>query len=167
VLAAKAVVIGAVGLVTGALAAAVAIPLGVHIARTNGGFVFPAGTLTELRLFAGSAALVAVTAVAVLGIGTITRRSAAAVTGGIVVFVLPYILGQSLSGSAQEWLFRLTPAAGFSILGALPHASQVSYPYTFANGYYPLVPWVGFAVLCAHAALVLGTATFVLRRRDA
>ena len=111
--------------------------------------------------------MVAVTAVAVLALGAIMRKSAGAVTAGIVVFVLPYILGSSLSGGAEEWLFRLTPAAGFAVLGALPHSAQVSYPYTFANGYYPLAPWAGFAVLCAYAALALGIATFLLRRRDA
>lgn len=105
VLAAKAVVIGAVGLVVGALAASVAIPLGARIARTNGGFVFPTSTITDLRLLVGSAAVVAVTAVAVLALGAITRKSAAAVTGGIVMFVLPYILGRSSPAALRTGCF--------------------------------------------------------------
>jgi ABC-type transport system involved in multi-copper enzyme maturation permease subunit len=110
---------------------------------------------------------VAITAVAVLALGTILRKSAAAVTAGIAVFVLPYIFGSTFTGSGEQWLFRLTPAAGFAVLGALPRAAQVSYPYTLANGYYPLGPWAGLAVLGAYAAVALGVANFLVRRRDA
>jgi ABC-type transport system involved in multi-copper enzyme maturation permease subunit len=167
VLVAKAVVIGVVAFVTIAISAAVAIPLAEHILNTNGNYVVPTSTPTEVRIIAGAAALVAVTAVAVLALGTILRKSAGAVAAGSVVFILPYILGQFLSSSAQEWLFRLTPAAGFAVLGALPRSAQVTYPYTFENGYYPLAPWAGLAVLCAWAALALGVAAIALRRRDA
>jgi ABC-type transport system involved in multi-copper enzyme maturation permease subunit len=89
------------------------------------------------------------------------------VTGGIVLFVLPYIIGSFISRGADQWLFRLTPAAGFAILGTLPRSAHVSYPYTYGNGYYPLAPWAGLAVLCAYAAVALGLATFALKRRDA
>jgi ABC-type transport system involved in multi-copper enzyme maturation permease subunit len=167
VLAAKAVVIGAVAFVTGAVAAAVAIPLGEHLLETNGNYVFPVSTLTELRIVAGAAAVVAVTAVAVLALGAILRRSGGAVTAGIVVFVLPYVLGSAISDGGARWVFRLSPAAGFAVLGSLPYSAQVSYRYTFANGYYPLAPWGGLLVLCAYAALALGVAAFLLRRRDA
>ena len=43
----------------------------------------------------------------------------------------------------------------------------MSYAYTPANGYFPLAPWAGFAVLCAYVALALGVAALLLRRRDA
>jgi ABC-type transport system involved in multi-copper enzyme maturation permease subunit len=167
VLAAKAVVIGVIAFAAGALAAAVGVPLGEHILNTNGNYIFPAGALTAARIIAGSGVLVAVTAVAVLALGAILRKNATAVAAGIVVFALPYILGQSMSGSAQQWLFRLTPAAGFDVLGTLPHAAQVEYPSTIANGYYPLAPWAGLAVLCAYAVAALALAAFLLRRRDA
>ncbi|MGI5232945.1 ABC transporter permease subunit [Actinoallomurus sp. CA-142502] len=167
VLAAKAVVIGAVAFVIAAVAAATAVPLGEHILHANGAYVFPAGALTVVRIVAGAAALAAVTAVAVLAVGTITRKSAAAVAGGIVVFVLPSIIGSISSGGAVQWLYRLTPAAGLSVLQALPRSAQVDYPYTFANGYYPLAPWAGFGVLAVWAALALGIAAVLLRRRDA
>jgi ABC-type transport system involved in multi-copper enzyme maturation permease subunit len=153
--------------VTAALSAAVAVPLGEHKLNANGNYVFPVSTFTELRIIAGSAALVAVTAVAVLALGTIMRKSAGAVTGSIVIFVLPYIIGSAISGSAEQWLFRLTPAAGFAVLGVLPRSPQVSYPYTLGNGYYPLAPWAGLAVLCVYAALALGVAAYLMRRRDA
>ncbi len=42
----------------------------------------------------------------------------------------------------------------------------VSYPYTVQNGYYPLGAWVSLIVPCCYAALALGEAAIVLRRRD-
>jgi ABC-type transport system involved in multi-copper enzyme maturation permease subunit len=172
VLAAKAVVIGGVAFVVGAVASAVAIPLGEHVMNANGNYIFPAGALTVARVIAGSGALVALTAVAVLAIGTILRRSAGAILAGVVVFVLPTftgpgIIGPTASGSAATWLYRVSPAAGFSILGLLPRSRLVSYPYTMANGYYPLRPWAGLLVLCAYAAVALFAARIVLRRTDA
>jgi ABC-type transport system involved in multi-copper enzyme maturation permease subunit len=167
VLAAKAIVIAAVAFVIGAVAAAAAIPLGEHILATNGNYVFPTTAATDLRIIAGSGALLAATAIAVLAIATILRKSAGAATAGIVVFVLPFIVGTVMSGGAQTWLFRLTPAASFAVLEALPRSGLVSYPYSMANGYYPLPPWFGVAVLSAYAAVALAVATFLLRRRDA
>jgi ABC-type transport system involved in multi-copper enzyme maturation permease subunit len=172
VLAAKAVVIGGVGFLVGAVASAVAIPLGEHVMSTNGNYIFPATPLTVARVIVGSGLLVALTAVAVLGIGTILRRSAGAILVGVVVFVLPTftgpgIIGPTSSAGAATWLYRVTPAAGFSMLGLLPRSGLVSYPYTMANGYYPLSPWAGLVVLAAYAAAALFAARVVLRRRGA
>lgn len=172
VLGAKAVVIAAAAFAVGAVASAVAIPLGEQVMSTNGNYIFPATPLTVVRVIVGSGLLVALTAVAVLGIGMILRRSAGAVLVGVVVFVLPTfagpgIIGPTSSGGAATWLYRVTPAAGFSMLGLLPRSGLVSYPYTMANGYYPLPPWAGLVVLAAYAAAALFGARVVLRRRDA
>ena len=172
VLAAKAVVIAGVAFAVGAVASAVAILLGEHVMSTNGNYIFPADPLTVARAIAGGGALVALTVVAVLGIATILRRSAGAILVGVVVFVLPTftgpgIIGPTSSGGVATWLYRVTPAAGFSILGLLPRSGLVSYPYTMANGYYPLPPWAGLIVLAAYAAAALFTARVMLRRRDA
>jgi ABC-type transport system involved in multi-copper enzyme maturation permease subunit len=64
-------------------------------------------------------------------------------------------------------LLRLTPAAGFAIQQSIPAYPQVIGLYTPQAGYYPLAPWVGFAVLCGYTALALGLAVFRLPRRDA
>ena len=90
----------------------------------------------------------------------------------MLVFVLPTftgpgVIGPTSSGAAAAWLYRVTPAAGFSMLGLLPRSGLVSYQYTISNGYYPLAPWAGLLVLCAYAALALCAARIVLRRRDA
>ena len=172
VLAAKAIVVGAVAFVVGALAAAVAIPLGEHVLNGNGNYIFPTTAFTLARIIVGTGALLAVTAVAVLALGTILRRSAGAITAGILVFVLPNligpgILGPGASGGAATWLDRVTPAGGFSVLAALPRSALVNYPYTLRNGYYPLPPWAGLVVLCLYAIAALALAAFLLRRRDA
>jgi hypothetical protein len=167
VLAAKAIVIGTVAFAIGAIAAALAVPVGEHLLTNNGDYVFPASASTVARIVVGCGLVTALTAIAVLALGTILRRSAGAVTAGIVVFVMPYVIGSSLSGGAETWLFRLTPAAAFSVLGVLPRSSVVDYPYTFANGYYPLSPWTGLLVLAAYAGVALLAARFLLARRDA
>jgi ABC-type transport system involved in multi-copper enzyme maturation permease subunit len=169
VLAAKAIVIGAVTFAAGLAGAAAAVLLGVRQLRRNGFIVYPVTTLTEVRVVVGTAALLAVAAVLALGIGAIVRRSAAAVAAVIVVIVLPYILAvpNVLSAGTAQWLLRITPAAGFSIQQSIPQYQQVTNAYTPSEGYYPLAPWAGFAVLCGYAALALGLAIFLLRRKDA
>lgn len=174
VLAAKAIIVGAAGFCVGAVASAAAIPLAEHLVTSNGNYVFPAGALTLARVIGGSGALVGLTAVALLGVGTVMRRSAGSIMIGVVVFILPAFIGPGVLGggpgpssAAAEWLYRLTPAAAFSMLGLLPRSALVSYQYSMGNGYYPLPAWAGLLVLCAYAAAALVAARIVLGRRDA
>jgi ABC-type transport system involved in multi-copper enzyme maturation permease subunit len=169
VLLAKATVIGAVTFVTALVGAAIAVPISERILRANGNFINPITALTEIRVIAGTAALLAVATVLGLAVGTILRRSAAAITAVLALVVLPYILATSgaLSAGASQWLLRVSPAAGFAIQQSIPAYPQVDLAYTPTAGFYPLAPWVGFAVLCAWAALALGVAIYLLRRRDA
>jgi uncharacterized membrane protein len=113
--------------------------------------------------------VLAVAAVLALAVGAIVRRSAEAVAAVIVVIVVPYLLAvpHVLPAGAARWLLRITPAAGFSIQQSIPQYTQVSNAYTPSDGYFPLAPWAGFAVLCGYAALALGLAIVLLRRRDA
>jgi ABC-type transport system involved in multi-copper enzyme maturation permease subunit len=169
VLAAKAVVLAAVMFITGLVAVAITVPLGEHLLRENGNPIFPLGVLTEARIMAGTAALLAVAAVLALAVGTMLRRSAGAVTAVIAVIVLPYLLAVIpgvLPAGAEEWLLRVTPAAAFAVQQSTPQYTQVTAAYTPGAGYFPLAPWAGFAVLCAWTALALALATFALRRRD-
>jgi len=167
VLTAKAVVIGVVAFVTGGLAAALATPFSDRILVGNGDFVVSSTFVATVQTILGSGALLALTAVTVLALGTILRNAAAGVGAGIVLFVLPYILGRFITGSAQDWIFRVSPAAGFAMLGTAPQSSLVESTYTFANGYYPLSPWAGFCVLCAYAIVAFVAASILVRRRDA
>jgi ABC-type transport system involved in multi-copper enzyme maturation permease subunit len=169
VLAAKALVVGLVTFVVGLAATFVAFALGNQRAHLQYQYIFPVPWTTEVRVIAGTAALLAAGAVLALAIGTILRRSAVAVTAVIVAIVLPYILAVAsvLPASGGDWLLRLTPAAGFAIQQSIPAYPQVKGLYSPADGYYPLAPWAGFAVLCGYAALALAVAAYLLRRRDA
>jgi ABC-type transport system involved in multi-copper enzyme maturation permease subunit len=168
VLAAKATVIGSVTFVAGLVAAAAAVVLGAQLARSKA-YLFPVSGLTEVRVIAGTALLLALAAVLALALGTVLRRSAAAITIVIVAIVLPYILSVAsvLPVGVSDWLLRLTPAAAFAIQQGAPQYPQVDSVYSPMTGYFPLAPWAGLAVLAAYAALALGLAAVLLRRRDA
>lgn len=168
VLAAKAVVLGAVAFVAGLVGAVLTAPIGEHFLRANGNFISPVTTLTTARVIVGTAALLAVAAVLALAIGTILRRSAAAVAAAIVLVVLPYILGTAgvLPAGPSQWLLRITPAAAFAVQQSIPAYPQVEGHYDPLHGYFPLAPWAGFAVLCAWAVLALGAAAYAVRTRD-
>jgi hypothetical protein len=113
--------------------------------------------------------MLAVTAVFALGVGTILRRSATAVTTVVTVTVLPYLLALTpfLPPSPAQWLTRVTPAAALAVQQTLVRHPQVDGLYTPANGYFPLPPWAGLAVLCGYAALAFTVAAVLIRRRDA
>jgi ABC-type transport system involved in multi-copper enzyme maturation permease subunit len=169
ILAAKAVVIGGVTFAAGLVGAAVALPVGEQRIRSGGYWLLPLPTFTEVRMIVGIAAMLAVAAVLALALGTILRRGVSAVTAVIVVIFLPFLLG-TLQGllplGAQEWLLRLTPAAGFAVLQELPAYQQVVAQYSPANGYFPLTWWAGLGVLCLWAAVAVAGATYMLSRRD-
>jgi len=169
VLAAKAIVIGAVAFVTGLVAAAGAVLIATHIAKGAGTPLFPEPWPTELRIIAGTAALVAVAAVFTLAIATMVRRSATAILIAIVAIVIPFVLSAppGIPTSVVDWLLRVTPAAAFALQQPAPQYYQVQANYIPASGYFPLAPWAGFAVLCAWTALALVAAAYLLRRRDA
>jgi ABC-type transport system involved in multi-copper enzyme maturation permease subunit len=169
VLAAKAIVIGSVTFVAGLAAAAAAVIFGAWLASARGSYVYPVPWPTELRIIVGTGLLIALAAVLALALGTMLRRSAAAVTLVIVAIVLPYILGvaSALPVGVSDWLLRITPAAAFAVQQAIPQYPQVTALYSPSSGYFPLAPWAGLAVLCAYAALALGLAVVLLRRRDA
>ena len=167
-LAAKAVVIGLATFVLGSAAVAVAVIVGSRIAQNNGIYVLATGWPAEVRVILGTGAMLAVASVLALAIGTMLRRSVAAVAAVVVVIVLPYILGVTgtLPASTSEWILRVTPAAAFAVEQSVPQYQQVVGHYGPPD-YFPLAPWSGFAVLCLYAAVGLGVAAWLLRRRDA
>jgi ABC-type transport system involved in multi-copper enzyme maturation permease subunit len=169
VLAAKAIVLGVVTFVAGLAGAAVAVPLGERLARANGVYLFPVTSAALLRVELGTAALLAAASILALAVGTMFRRSAGAVTTAIVAIVLPYILVANpfMPDGVSDWLTRVTPTAAFAVQQTLVPYHQVTSIYTPYNGYYPLAPWSGFAVLAGYAVVSLAVAAVLLRRRDA
>ncbi|MBF9069382.1 DUF1349 domain-containing protein [Streptacidiphilus fuscans] len=167
-LGAKAVLVAAVAFVVGAGAAALSLPLGEARAHAVHFAVLTVPTAEQLRAVLGTGLLLAAAAVLALSLGVLLRRSATATTALVAVTVLPYLLalGGMLPTGAAQWLLRLTPAAGFAIQQTLPRFAQVLSVYTPSNGYFPLPPWAGLAVLAGWALAALAAAAFVLRRRD-
>ncbi|MFG1871625.1 ABC transporter permease subunit [Micromonospora arborensis] len=167
-LAAKVVVLGGVTFTLGLAAASVVVTFGQEVLRDNGVYVKPASTLTELRVAAGTALLLAGCGALAAGLGVLLRRGVTAVTAAIVVVVLPYLLSVTvLPLRASAWLLSVTPAAAFSLQQSESQYDQVDNIYSPADGYFPLSAWGGLAVLAVWVAAVLGSAGYVLRRRDA
>jgi ABC-type transport system involved in multi-copper enzyme maturation permease subunit len=168
VLAAKAVVAFAVTFLTGLVAAAATVAFGQRILRGNGVYVHPADLATQVRVVAGTAALLAAAAVLAIAVGVLLRRPAGAIAGAVVGIVVPYLLSVSvLPAAVADWVLRVTPAAGFALQQSLVEYPQVANIYTPVNGYFPLSPWAGLAVLVAWTGLALGAAAVRLRRSDA
>ncbi len=159
----------AVTFVAGLAGTVLAAPLGERLSRANGVYMFPVTSSTELRVALGTAALLAIASILALSVGAVFRSSASAVTTVIVAIVLPYILiaNPFMPASVANWLTRVTPAAAFAVQQTLVQYPQVANPYTPYNGYFPLAPWAGLAVLAAYAVASLAVAAVLLRRRDA
>ncbi len=160
VLAAKAVVLGLVVFAVGLVTALAALVLTRPIQRRNGfeAPAYPDPSLADglvLRAVIGTALFLAMLALFALGVGTILRRAAGAITLVIALVVVPSIIGVFLPLNAELWLNRTTPLAGLAM-------QQTRDRFDNAIG-----PWAGFGVLCAWAAVALGLAYWQLRRRDA
>jgi ABC-type transport system involved in multi-copper enzyme maturation permease subunit len=170
VLAAKAVVLGAVAFVTGLIGTAIALPLGEAQIRRGGNWIPPMPTLTSVRMIVGVAAVMALAAVLALALGVILRRGVAAVSAAIVLIALPFlfaVIPGLFPVGAEGWLLRVFPAAALAMQQVIPAYHQVTAQYTPSNGYYPLTWWAGFLVLCAWTAVALAAAACLLKRRDA
>lgn len=169
VLVAKAVVVGAVTFVAGAVGTAAAIPIGTRLSKAHGVFMFPVSSSTQLRVVLGTAALLAVSAIMGMAFGAIFRHSAGAVTTVTVAVVLPYVLTAIpfMPSGAANWLSKVTPGAAFAVQQTLTSYHQVASNYTPYYGYYPVQPWVGLAVLAGYAVVALAVAAVLLNRRDA
>lgn len=172
VLAAKAIVIGAVTFVAGLIGAAIAFPIAEHKLVTEGWptSIYPVRALFSgvgLQIVVGTAALLAVGAVLTLAAGALLRRSTGAIAAGVLALIFPVVLATVLPQGPADWLLRLTPAAAFGVQEGNIRYTQVTHACLPYNNCYPLAPWIGFAVLCVWALAALGVAIYVVGRRDA
>ncbi|WP_214323872.1 DUF1349 domain-containing protein [Nonomuraea sediminis] len=160
-LAAKAVVVGAVAFVAGLVTSGVVVPVGLAMLRAHQNPIQPLTLGTELRVIVGYAALAAAAAVLALGLAALVKRGVVAIGLAIALVVVPYLL--AIAGLVP-WLLMITPAAGFAITQSVPTFAQVDVDQSLIAGYYPLPPWAGLTVICGYAALALGAAIAVHRR---
>jgi len=154
VLAAKAVVFGAVTAVVGLVSSFAAFFVGQAILSSK----HIEAHLSDpgvLRAVAGSGLYVAVLGLLALGIGTLIRHTAGAIASLFgLIFVLPGLvlaLPTSWSNAISKYL---PSSAGQAIFRTVRDRSTLS-------------PWAGFALFCAYAAVVLIAAGITLQHRDA
>jgi hypothetical protein len=169
VLAAKAVVAGSLAFAAGVIATAIAEVVTRHVFAANGNYLFRQSGLAMTQVIIGTGLFLGIAAALVVALGTMLRRSAGTVLAGLALLVLPGVLATatSLPAGLDNWLMRLTPTAAFAIQATLPRSNLVTAAYTPPNGYFPISPWAGLAVLTAYTALAVGAAMWLLRRRDA
>lgn len=154
VLAAKAVVLGAVTLAAGEISAFAAFLVGQAMLQAPA----PHATLGQpgvLRAVLMAGVYPALIALISLGIGAIIRHTAGAICALVgVVFVLPlslFALGSSIQDTAQKFL----PDTMRNSLTAVKPVAHL------------LSPWLTFGLLCAYAMLALAGGAWALTRRDA
>jgi hypothetical protein len=155
VLAAKAAILAAVALVAGEILAFAAFAAGELALRAPA----PHATLGQpgvLRAVLMAGAYPALIGLVGLGLGAVIRHTAGAISAVVgLLFVLPLIL-LALGASLQNEVGQFLPMviAGNSITSVKPQAHALS-------------PGVGFAVLCAYAAVALAAGAWAMARRDA
>ena len=174
-LAAKAVVIAAVGFVAGAVAAALALAVGTPVLPRTGIPLWPVSLLTEARMVVGTGVLLALAGVLALAIAIAMRRSAPGDHHrhrGDLHPVPAHRRRRPAGRRERKRRRRGLAAAGHP---GRSHGRAASAPQVLP-GRRPLCgswrvlsarAWAGLAVECAWAAAALALAFFLLRRRDA
>jgi hypothetical protein len=153
-LGAKAIVFGIATLVIGEIVAFVSFYVGQMLLRAPA----PHATLSTpdaLRAVAGDGLYLCLLGLVALGLGTIIRHTAAAVSAYVsLLLVLPIIIAL-LPSSVSNDVNRFLPATiGRSIV------SRIQEPNTFSVG-------IGLVFLVGYAAVALGVGGYLLVRRDA
>jgi ABC-type transport system involved in multi-copper enzyme maturation permease subunit len=153
----KAAVMAALGLVVSEVLSFGAFFLGQALLRSPA----PHASLSQpgvLRAVAGGGLVLMVLGLLALGLATIMRSSAAAITAYVGVLLVLPIITQALPSSIAQPITKYLPF----------HISDTMTSVTHVAGNGPsLGPWVGFAVLCGYAAVAVGAGTWMLLRRDA
>ena len=135
----------------------VRIPQSIQAALSHGSASL--GQPGVLRAVVGAGLYLAVLGLLALGLATIIRHTAGAISAFVgVVLVLPVIV-QALPTSISNALARYLPAnIGLVMLSTHGVPDRVGPAFS---------PWVGFALLALYTGVVLGIGCWVLVRRDA
>ena len=168
-LAAKTVVLGLLSFAAGIIATAIAEVITRHVLAANGIYLFPQSAPVTAQVILGTGLFLGLTAILVVALGSILRRSSRAIVAGLVLLIVPGVIVTLLPADPDSWLMRFTPTAAFATQATLPHSNLVADAYTIMNGYFPISPWGGLAVLAAYTLVALGVAIamWLLRRHRA
>jgi ABC-type transport system involved in multi-copper enzyme maturation permease subunit len=155
VLAAKASVFVAVTFVVGMVSCFAAFFVGQWILSAKG-IEAHIGDPGVLRSVAGSGLYLVILGLLALGVGTLTRHSAGAISAVFgVIFVLPVVVA-SLPSSWSDAMSKYLPS----------NAGQAIF-HIGRGGFGALSPWVGLGVFCLYAAVSMAAAAIAIDRRDA
>jgi hypothetical protein len=112
-----------------------------------------------LRAVIGAGLYLAVLGLLALGLATIIRHTAGAISAFVgVVLVLPLIV-QALPASISDAVARYLPAnIGLVMFSTVKVPDEVHVPFS---------PWAGFAILVGYTVVILAIGCWVLIRRDA
>ncbi len=155
-LAAKLLVYAVVSLVVGEILAFISFFIGQLLLK--GSPPAPYVTLGDhnvLRAVATTGLYLAVLSIIGIGLGTLVRSTAGAISSIVaLLFVLPGV-AQALPTSLRRTVTKYWPTeAGRQVVQVVP-------------GSHTLGPWAGFADMCIFAVIVVAIAAAVLQRRDA
>jgi ABC-type transport system involved in multi-copper enzyme maturation permease subunit len=155
VLAAKMIVFGAVALVVAEIVAFASFLLGqalLSAPATHASLSTPGA----LRAVVGVGLYLGVIGLFALGLATIIRHTAGAISAFVgILLVLPIIV-EALPNSLQFDIRRFLPLQ----IGGVMMSVNSQNPHSFG-------PWTGFFVLCVYAAVALVIGGVLLVRRDA
>jgi len=163
VLAAKAAVVSAAILTTGAVAVLASVLaggplLGRHgITAAHGYEALSLGNGTVLRAAAGSVLYLGLIALLSLGVAAAVRDSAVAIGGVLaLLFLFPIVSSAITSPGLHRHLEQLSPMTAGLYIQATTNLRSL-----------PLTPWQGLGVLAAWAAGAMLAGALLLRFRDA
>ena len=157
VLATKAAVFAAVSLVAGELLSFGAFFAGQSLLASPA----PHAILSQpgvLRAVVGGGLVLMILGLLAMGIATIIRHSAGAITTYIgAILVIPIIV-QTLPSSISHPIMKFMPLQITNVMTSVRPGLNLGTAFS---------PWIGFTVLCGYAAISLGVAGWLMVRRDA
>jgi ABC-2 type transport system permease protein len=153
-LAAKAVVFGALVFVVGTIAAFVSFFIGAPILHSHAPVSL--GDTGVLRAVIGMGLYLAVLGLFSMALGGIIRHTAAAITAVIALVLVVQPIISLIPGSIGKHIYDYMPStAGQLITEATQKSDQL------------LSPWQGFGVFCLWTALLMAVSAWLLAVRDA
>jgi ABC-2 type transport system permease protein len=158
ILAAKAAVFTALALVIGEIISFLSFYIGQGFLSGSA----PQATLGQagvLRAVIGGGLYIAVLGLFALGLATIIRHTAGAITAFATVLLILPLISQALPSSINNVIARYLPA-NIGVVMMTVHSGFRSDAPMFT-------PWAGFAVLLGYAAAALFVGGWLMSRRDA
>jgi|SRR5579862_4530188 ABC-2 type transport system permease protein len=156
-IAAKAIVFGAVTLVTSLITCFASFFLGQALMSShhiNTSISQPG----VLRAVIGGALFLTVVGLLSFGLGLLVRHTAGAISIAVALLFVLSILVNALPQNWQIHIDKWLPAiAGMTIWTVKPQTGAIPY----------FAPWTGFAVLCGWAAVFIAAGMYLFRKRNA